>query len=331
MMIKLSIILPAYNNIDYLKIAIDSVLKQNFKYWELIISDDASSDGSIKYLKKINHKKIRVFFQKKNLGIYGNLTFLHKKTKSPIIKILCGDDKLAKNSLKNIYEFMKKNDSCKLMSCGDNNYQNKYSDTFSKFKKIQQDTKDNFIRFSPISSMIALLAFGNLLGNLSRVTYRKVNDGINPVFNNKLTVAGDYYAWAKYAQTYGFYIIQKKFVYIRDHPMRAGLSIAKKNNSYPQLYKTYQFLIKNINKKNFSLIRKYSLINNYPQRITSYLKLIFSGKVKQANKCFKYLPFNIKAHECFLYSVIYKFRYNRLNKINDYYTKKILTLVKINL
>ena len=109
--------MPVYNNMPYLKQAIKSVIKQNFKNWEMIISDDQSTDGSIEFLKKIKHKKIQIFFQKKNLGIYGNLKFLNSKAKTSIIKILCADDKLTFNSLENIYSFMKKFKSCKIMTC----------------------------------------------------------------------------------------------------------------------------------------------------------------------------------------------------------------------
>ena len=123
---KLTIIMPVYNNMPYLKQAIKSVIKQNFKNWEMIISDDQSTDGTIEFLKKINHKKIKIFFQKKNLGIFGNLKFLNSKAKTYIIKILCADDKLISNSLENIYLFMKKFKSCNVMTCYDQNIKNRH-------------------------------------------------------------------------------------------------------------------------------------------------------------------------------------------------------------
>lgn len=49
---KVSIILISYNEADYLKTAIESVLQQDYENIELIIGDDGSSDGSIEIMKE---------------------------------------------------------------------------------------------------------------------------------------------------------------------------------------------------------------------------------------------------------------------------------------
>ena len=119
---KITVIMPVYNNIFYIKKGINSVIKQNFKSWEMIISDDGSTDGTKDFLNQIKNKKIKIFFQKKNLGIFGNLKFLNNKAKSSIVKILCADDCLFQNSLADIYLFFKKFKSCKLVTCLDQDY-----------------------------------------------------------------------------------------------------------------------------------------------------------------------------------------------------------------
>lgn len=45
-MIKISVIMPVYNSGDYLKVAVNSILKQDFQDFELILVDDGSSDNS---------------------------------------------------------------------------------------------------------------------------------------------------------------------------------------------------------------------------------------------------------------------------------------------
>ena len=52
----ISIVMPSYNNEAYLAETIDSILRQDYKKWELIIIDDGSTDGS-KYLYRYFENK----------------------------------------------------------------------------------------------------------------------------------------------------------------------------------------------------------------------------------------------------------------------------------
>jgi len=330
---KLTIIMPAFNSMPYIKQAINSVINQNFKDWEMLISDDLSTDGTVEFLKKIKHKKIKVFFQKKNTGIFGNLKFLNSKAKTSIIKILCTDDYLTSNSLQFMFLFMEKFKSCNLMTCYDQNrINNRHVDNITLVNECFSKMGNKvYIKFMPKPSMIAFLAFGNLCGNLSKVTYRKIKGDINPVFDQKFPYAGDYNAWAKFSQKHGLYLIKKKLIYIRKHPKQASLTmnhkIKKKNDLYPQLSKIHNFLLKNISKKHHAYLRQYMILNNLPQRITSYIKCLISGDIKSAKKVFFNLPLKISILECFMYCVFFKFRNSKFNKLNRHYRVYITNII----
>ena len=53
---KFSIIMTSYNYANYISEAIESVIRQTYKNWELVIVDDGSTDNSLeiiyRYLKK---------------------------------------------------------------------------------------------------------------------------------------------------------------------------------------------------------------------------------------------------------------------------------------
>lgn len=97
---KFSIICPVYNAGNYLKAAIESVLYQNYMFWELILIDDGSTDGSGNlcddYAKK--DQRIRVIHGK-NQGV--------SAARNAGIKLACGewilfldsDDYFEKNAL----------------------------------------------------------------------------------------------------------------------------------------------------------------------------------------------------------------------------------------
>ena len=64
-----SIIMATYNRGYCISRAIDSVLAQSFKEWELIIVDDGSSDNTEEIVKKYNDKRIKYIKLSKNSGV----------------------------------------------------------------------------------------------------------------------------------------------------------------------------------------------------------------------------------------------------------------------
>jgi glycosyltransferase involved in cell wall biosynthesis len=66
---KFSIVIPTYNGLDYLPTCIKSITQQAYSDYELIISDDHSSDGTREYLETINHKNIKVLFAPESLSM----------------------------------------------------------------------------------------------------------------------------------------------------------------------------------------------------------------------------------------------------------------------
>ena len=63
-----SIIMPNYNGEKYLKETIDSVVSQSYRNWELIITDDCSSDNSLEIIERYGDERIRVIASKENCG-----------------------------------------------------------------------------------------------------------------------------------------------------------------------------------------------------------------------------------------------------------------------
>src|SRR5699024_344342 len=64
--ILVSIIMPAYNSGNYIEEAIDSVLKQTYENWELLIVDDKSTDNTLNLIKKYSLKDSRIKYTSLN-------------------------------------------------------------------------------------------------------------------------------------------------------------------------------------------------------------------------------------------------------------------------
>jgi glycosyltransferase involved in cell wall biosynthesis len=100
-MIKVSVLLPVYNNKEDIIDAIKSVENQTYKDWELIIVDDCSTDGTyeiiISYIK--NKPSMKLFRNATNCGVYVSLNEALLKANGKYICVLNSDDKFIEKNL----------------------------------------------------------------------------------------------------------------------------------------------------------------------------------------------------------------------------------------
>lgn len=92
-----------YNNANYVADAIESVLRQTYQDWELIVLDDASSDVSYKIIDQyLKDSRIKFFQNDNNLGYIKSLKKMIRLSKAPILGILDSDDALEKSTLEKV-------------------------------------------------------------------------------------------------------------------------------------------------------------------------------------------------------------------------------------
>lgn len=107
---RVGIFMPAYNQGAYIAEAINSLKAQTFQDFELVIADDVSTDGTTpRILKQLSYEKIsQIHFNKKNIGISKQTAKFAKKMKNEYFLILCADDKIAPNYIKECVDFLDK-------------------------------------------------------------------------------------------------------------------------------------------------------------------------------------------------------------------------------
>jgi glycosyltransferase involved in cell wall biosynthesis len=93
---KVSVCIPVRNGGDFLPLAVDSVLEQSFDDYELIIVDNCSTDGTVKWIeeKAPTTPKIRFYQNATNIGLVGNFNACLGYARGEYIKFLCADDLL---------------------------------------------------------------------------------------------------------------------------------------------------------------------------------------------------------------------------------------------
>lgn len=141
--VKVSIGLPVYNGENFLHKCLDSLLSQTFTNFELIISDNGSTDSTQKicqeYIKKDD--RIRYIRQEKNMGVIWNFNFVLKEAKNDYFVWAGVDDYVLPDFLKKNVEALVSNDNLvgsvsKIERYGmDDSHSDSINLTFGKFIK----------------------------------------------------------------------------------------------------------------------------------------------------------------------------------------------------
>ncbi len=108
---KISVIMPVFNTAKWLKAAVKSILKQDFKDFELIIINDGSTDDSSKILNRLAKKDDRIILiERENRGIVASLNEGLDIAKGEYIARMDSDDISHKKRFSTQLKFMSQND-----------------------------------------------------------------------------------------------------------------------------------------------------------------------------------------------------------------------------
>src|ERR1700730_11702421 len=99
---RLSVGLPVYNGANYLAESLEALLGQSYEDFELIIADNASTDGTADICRRYGKQdsRIRYFRQPSNVGLAPNHNFVVEQARGELFKWASNDDLYARDLLK---------------------------------------------------------------------------------------------------------------------------------------------------------------------------------------------------------------------------------------
>lgn len=106
--IKASIVILTWNQLDFTKDCLRSLFKQDFKDFEVIVVDNASTDNTVDYIQK-EYPQIRIIMNKKNLGFPEGNNVGAKYARGEYVILLNNDTTVDKKWLSELLKFMDKN------------------------------------------------------------------------------------------------------------------------------------------------------------------------------------------------------------------------------
>ena len=96
---SISVVVPVFNRAGSVTQAINSLLRQDFEKFEIIIVDDGSNDNTVEVIQAIGDPRIRLFPQPENMGGNAARNRGVREARAPIICFLDSDDEFLPHKL----------------------------------------------------------------------------------------------------------------------------------------------------------------------------------------------------------------------------------------
>ena len=210
---KIDILLATYNGEKYIKEQLESILNQTYGNFNLLISDDKSTDNTVGILKEYEKKdnRIKVFTQKSNSGYIKNFEFLLKQVTSDYYMLSDQDDVWYKDKVSKSYDKLIK-ENLDLVFCD--------------LEIVDKDLKtinNSMFRFLKINKRIRqyndfrLIYLDNCVTGCTIISRRKFLDLILPLPSTTKYLVHDYWIALVISMHGKFSYIEEPLIKYRQH------------------------------------------------------------------------------------------------------------------
>ncbi len=203
--ISVTVLMAVYNGGDYLAMAVDSVLRQDYQGFELLIIDDCSTDGQIDKLAQRHDPRLRVYRNPTNIGQTASLHLGLQMAKGDVVARMDADDMAYPRWLSNGMSYLSAHPDIVIATC-----QAVVMDSESKVQKKL---------YCPMimSQMLLRSLYStplNHVGCLMRKTIVLSHQGFDVAY----PIAADFALWSRLLRAgYKFAMVEEVGVVIRSH------------------------------------------------------------------------------------------------------------------
>ena len=282
-MYPISVILPVYNGIKYLEQSVVSILNQEHENFEFLIVDDCSDDGSWEYLQSLQDKRVKVYRNKKNAGLFFNLNFLIKVSNGALIKLWSQDDVMEVNCITEVLAFHQR-----YPQVGFSYTDRHFIDADGTYLNLGKIDETPELISPALHARIAFIT-GSIAGNIANVTINRTALDEVGLFNETMKISGDFEMWVRLAKERPVGFVKLPLIRLRIH--KEQLSGQEKYFIYhlKEDICAYQILFSYVSPaqraEGRKLLRNKKLLFYY----TLMLKALCKGKIKRAYNFFTLL------------------------------------------
>ncbi|MCF3607567.1 glycosyltransferase [Planktothrix agardhii 1033] len=105
-MARVTVIIPTYNQDSYISEAIDSVLNQTYQDFEIVITNDGSTDQTLQIIQGKKDPRIRYFSFDQNQGVSTAANHCIRQARGELIAILDSDNIFLPDKLEKQVSFL---------------------------------------------------------------------------------------------------------------------------------------------------------------------------------------------------------------------------------
>lgn len=220
-----SVILPSYNHARYLMASANSVLAQSFRDFELIVIDDASTDGSrtvLEQLRNIDPARVKTVFLDQNIGGPAVINEGIRMARGKYIALCNSDDEWLPNKLADQVHFLDTNPGVGAV----------FSDVIwidSTGEEIITPPLDNIFyqhNRSREQWLRTLLTTGNCLCHPSSLIRKEVHDACG-AYDPRYRQLHDYELWLRICQQFEIFVTLEptiRFRFFTDQSNASGIT-----------------------------------------------------------------------------------------------------------
>ena len=220
--IRVSVIMPFYNEEKYLSYAIDSILGQTYSAWELIIVNDGSTDGSEEIVKKYSDSRIRYFSYTPNKRKSYALNLGTENAKGDYIVVFDADDIASFDMLENEVKYLDSHLECICVGGA-------IAHIDEKGKVIQEKVESKYKTDIEIRTYEL---FRNCLTGGGRMYRRNVVQQYGLKYDEEAKSSQDYLFWINMLPYGEFAYIDKVVYYYRTGHLSQSQRIANANKEW---------------------------------------------------------------------------------------------------
>ncbi len=184
---QVTVLLPVFNASLYLREAVDSILDQTFKHFELLIINDGSKDDSAAILSSYTDSRIRIINHDKNKGLIKTLNEGLQIAKGKYIIRMDADDVSVHNRIEMQVKFMEANTDIVLAGAW-------FKDIDGKIKVAKTPTKYEALK--------SQLFFSCALAHPTIIIRKNIFIENNLFYNSEFPHAEDYELWVRVSRLF---------------------------------------------------------------------------------------------------------------------------------